>query len=332
MAAVLVITELVAGKLRDESFELVALAERLAVAHGDEVVSLVIGAGISAAGQTLAKRTSGRVLLADDSRLGDYGLENYRAVARAALERVDARFVLMSATPIGWDLAPRLAAGLDVAYIGSATALECGGGDAKAVFTRRVFGGKLETRVAAPAGRAVVTFDGGAASATQGPAQRSDGGVVEELSFSLPSLARARFVERRSSDGAGVDLTKADVIVSGGRGVGDAAKFAEVIVPLADALGAAVGASRPVVDAGWLPRAHQVGSSGQVVKPKLYVACGISGAVQHLAGMKNAQYIVAINRDARAPIYQVADLGVVADLHEILPALTQALSKRAAGG
>jgi electron transfer flavoprotein alpha subunit len=138
---------------------------------------------------------------------------------------------------------------------------------------------------------------------------------------------RTRFVETKAAESTGVDLTKADVIVAGGRGVGAAEKFAEVIQPLADALGGGVGASRPVVDAGWVPHQHQVGSSGQVVQPKLYIAAGISGAIQHLVGMKSSNFIVAINKDADAPIFEVADLGVVGDLLEVIPALTAAIQE-----
>ena len=136
---------------------------------------------------------------------------------------------------------------------------------------------------------------------------------------------RVRNAGTKAAESKGVDLSKAEVIVSGGRGVGAPEKFTEVIKPLADALGGAMGASRPVVDAGWLPHEYQVGSSGQVVQPKLYIACGISGAIQHLVGMKTSNYIIAINKDADAPIFEVADLGVVADLFEILPELEKAL-------
>ena len=162
------------------------------------------------------------------------------------------------------------------------------------------------------------------------PAEGGAAGSTSDLAVDL-SGARAKFVEIKQAEATGVDLTKADIIVSGGRGVGDPEKFPEVIQPLADVLGGAMGASRPVVDAGWLPHPYQVGSSGQVVAPKLYIACGISGAIQHLVGMKGSNYIVAINKDPDAPIFEVADVGVVADLFEVVPALTEAIGAAKGG-
>ena len=168
----------------------------------------------------------------------------------------------------------------------------------------------------------VATVQPGATSAFEGSTQ----GSVSKLEVSLGDL-KTKFVETKQAETKGIDLTKAEVIVAGGRGVGAPEKFEEVIKPLADTLGGAVGASRPVVDAGWLPHECQVGSSGQVVQPKLYIAAGISGAIQHLVGMKASNFIVAINKDGDAPIFEVADLGVVADLFEIVPALTAALQE-----
>jgi electron transfer flavoprotein alpha subunit len=190
------------------------------------------------------------------------------------------------------------------------------------VFKRRVFNGKLDATLTATSEKVVATVQPGA----RAPFDAATDGSVEKLDVSLdPASFKSRFVEIKKAEAKGVDLTKANVIVSGGRGVGDPEKFSEVIQPLADALGGAMGASRPVVDAGWLPHEYQVGSSGQVVSPKLYIACGISGAIQHLVGMKTSNYIIAINKDPDAPIFEVANLGVVADLFEIVPALTAAV-------
>ena len=190
------------------------------------------------------------------------------------------------------------------------------------MFRRRVFNGKLDATVSADAERIVATVQPGATAAYEGTTD----GSVTQLDAAIDAGAfRSSFVEIKQADAEGVDLTKADIIVSGGRGVGDPEKFPEVIQPLADVLGGAMGASRPVVDAGWLPHEYQVGSSGQVVQPKLYIACGISGAIQHLVGMKTSNFIIAINKDPDAPIFEVADLGVVADLFEVVPALTKAV-------
>lgn len=318
MGSILIVAEIQNGKVRDATFELAHFAQNLG---GDrEVKGLVIGSGLSAEAEALAKRGCQEVYVADHESVANYNVDGWQKALRAAVDASSAEIVLLSNTPIGWDVAPRLAAALDAAFVSDAfnVAVEGGG----LVFTRRVFNGKLDAKVTTASTPVVATMQPGAVA----PYEGSTDGKVTSLQVDLGGL-RARFVERKVAEAKGVDLSKAEVIISGGRGVGAPEKFQEVIAPLAKALGGAMGASRPVVDAGWLPHEYQVGSSGQVVTPKLYVACGISGAIQHLVGMKGSNYIIAINKDADAPIFEVADLGVVADLFEVVPALTSAVQE-----
>jgi len=320
MGSILVVAEIQAGKVREASFELAAFAQKIAGASGRDVKGLVIGSGIGTVAEEFAKKGGGDVLAADHELLANYSVDSFDAVVRAALEQVQADVILFSNTPSGWDLAPRVAAQLDAGFVSDCFDAEADGDTIR--LKRRVFNGKLDAELSATGTPLVATFQPGATQPFEGS---TEGSVTPlEVALSADSL-RARFVEIREAEKTGVDLTKADVIVSGGRGVGAPEKFADVIQPLADALGGAMGASRPVVDAGWLPHAYQVGSSGQVVTPKLYIACGISGAIQHLVGMKASNFIVAINKDGDAPIFEVADIGVVADLFEVVPALTEAV-------
>ena len=316
MSSVLVVTETSEGKIRDASLELVAFAQKVAESSGRDVKSVVIGSGIGDAASEFASKGGGETYVVDQDAVAHYNVDGFKKAILAAVEAAGADLVLISNTPSGWDVAPRVAASLDCAFVSDCTNIEADGSGLK--LTRRVFNGKLNAELSV-AGAAVVSVQPGASE----PFAGSSDGATTALDVDLADL-KAKFVEIKMSESTGVDLTKADVVVSGGRGVGDPEKFAEVIQPLADALGGAMGASRPVVDAGWLPHAHQVGSSGQVVTPKLYVACGISGAIQHLVGMKGSNYIIAINKDADAPIFEVADVGVVGDLFEIVPALTEA--------
>ena len=311
MGSILLVAELQKGALREASYELVSFAKKL----GGDVNSVVIGSGIAGEAEAFAKRGGGKVFVADDPALASYNVDGWAKAIRAAADASSAEIVLLSNTPSGWDVAPRIAAGLDAGFVSDAFDVRPG-----PVFVRRVFNGKLDAEIAPTGGKVVVTVQPGALAAFDGTSE----GSTQKLSVDLSGL-RAKFVETRVADAKGVDLTKAEIIVSGGRGLGAPEKFPEVIQPLADALGAAMGASRPVVDAGWLPHEYQVGSSGQVVTPKLYIACGISGAIQHLVGMKGANYIIAINKDPDAPIFEVAQLGVVGDLFEIVPKLTAAV-------
>lgn len=319
MSNVLVVTEISNGTIREAGLELVSFARKVAESSGREVKSLVIGSGVEGVAGDFAGKGGGETLVVDAAEAANYSVDVYRKAILAAVEAAGADLVLISNTPTGWDVAPRIAAALDCAFVSDCTNVEASG--SSTTFTRRIFNGKLDLQLSVE-GAAVATVQPGATEAFAG----SSDGSVTKLDADL-SGGKAKFVEIKMSASTGVDLTKADVVVSGGRGVGDPEKFPEVIQPLADILGGAMGASRPVVDAGWLPHAHQVGSSGQVVTPKLYIAVGISGAIQHLVGMKGSNFIVAINKDADAPIFEIADVGVVADLFEIVPALTAAASK-----
>lgn len=319
MGTILVVAEIQNGKLREATLELVSFARKLSAAGYGDVKSLVLGSGAQGLAEELAKQGGGEVLLADAPAFANYNAEAWSKGVRAAVASASPSLVLFSNTPIGWDVAPRVGAGLDAAFVSDCFSLDVEGG--KLVCMRRVFNGKLDARIVPGASPVVATVQPGATAAFSGGA--SDGKVTK-LDVAVGDL-KTKFVETRVAEKKGVDLSKADVIVSGGRGLGAPEKFGEVIQPLADALGGAMGASRPVVDAGWLPHEYQVGSSGQNVTPKLYIAAGISGAIQHLVGMKNSNFIIAINKDGDAPIFEVANLGVVADLFEIVPALTKAV-------
>ncbi|MEE3326358.1 MAG: electron transfer flavoprotein subunit alpha/FixB family protein [Myxococcota bacterium] len=318
MGNILIVAELnEQGAIREASYELVGVARSLADSTGRETRGLVMGSGVGDAASEFASKGAGETLVADDAALAHYNSDGFNRTIRAAAEAAGADLIMISNTPAGWDVAPRVAAGMDAAYVSDCFKIE-GSGDGLTFF-RRVFNGKLDAEITTE-GTTVVTVQPGATEPFEGS---SDGGTTP-LEVSLDGV-RSKFVEIKQAEATGIDLTKADIIVSGGRGVGDPEKFPEVIQPLADALGGAMGASRPVVDAGWLDHPYQVGSSGQIVTPKLYLACGISGAIQHLVGMKGSNFIIAINKDPDAPIFEAADVGVVADLFDIVPALTEAV-------
>ncbi|MBW2313786.1 MAG: electron transfer flavoprotein subunit alpha/FixB family protein [Deltaproteobacteria bacterium] len=317
MGTILIVAEIQKGVIREASFELAAFAQKLA-GSGHEVKSLVVGQGVKGLAEEFAQRGGGEVLVAEAEALANYSADAFTQATLAAVAASGADLVLISNTPSGWDFAPRVAAALDAAFVTDCFDVSDEGGAIG--FKRRIFNGKLDAQVKAT-GTVVATVQPGATPAFEGSTE----GKTTDLDAGIGEC-KTKFVEIKIAESKGVDLTKADVIVSGGRGLGAPEKFTEVVQPLADALGGAMGASRPVVDAGWLPHEYQVGSSGQVVTPKLYIAVGISGAIQHLVGMKGSNFIVAINKDPDAPIFEVADVGVVADLFDIVPALTAAVT------
>lgn len=317
---ILILAEHDTKALKDVTFELLGMAH--GIADDVEVKALLLGNDIDALAETLASRGASEVIYVSGEALANYTSDGYQRAILPVVGEEAPRLLLIGHTPNGWDVAPLIAArlGVPVATGCSKIVLD----DHAARFKRKAFNGKFVHEVEASSeGPMVATLDKGAAAAfegeTSGTVRRVETDVKEED-------VRSRFVEIKTSESSGVDLTQAGVIVSGGRGVGEAEKL-DVVRDLADALGGQLGASRAVTDAGWLPHEHQIGSSGVTVNPKLYVACGISGAIQHVVGMKGSGYIVAINKDPDAPIFGVADVGVVGDLFEIVPALTKAVKE-----
>lgn len=325
MSGILVVAEQEAGALRDTAWELLAMAHAIAGAAGGSapaVKAILLGQNLAAPAKALAARGASEVIAVEGETLKDYTGDAYVPAIESVIAAEKPDVVLFGHTPNGWDAAPMVAAGLGVPI-----ATECSKiarEDGKLLFTRKAFNGKfiqvLDLDGAAPK---IATVQKGAVPAFTGTTQ---GTVRTVPAPARTGAVRAKFIGIEKGAGGAVDLTQAAVIVSGGRGLGAADKFG-VIRDLAAALGGQVGASRPVTDMGWLPHEHQVGSSGVTVNPKLYIAAGISGAIQHIVGMKGSGYIVAINKDADAPIFGVADVGVVGDLFEIVPALTKAVKE-----
>jgi electron transfer flavoprotein alpha subunit len=320
---ILVVAEQERGGPKDIAWELLGLAHRLAKDAGwgaDTVKALVVGANLDAAAKALAARGAAEVIAADSPALENYSCDGYDRAIEAQVKAEAPEVVLLGHTPNGWDVAPLVAAGLGAPLLTECSAVTIAGGRPR--FTRKAFNGKFVQDVEVGDARpAIATMQRGAAPAftgtTQGTVRRVDPGIDA-------AGLQARFVEIRKGESGGLDLSQAAVIVSGGRGLGAAEKFS-IIRDLAAALGGQVGASRPVTDSGWLPHEHQIGSSGVTVNPKLYVACGISGAIQHLAGMGTSKVIVALNKDPEAPIFQVATYGIVGDIFQTVPELAKAV-------
>ncbi len=309
------------GVLHRMSWEAICAGQRLAELADGEAAALLLGSGIADTAAPLAETALGAIYLLEHEALSGYMPGPYIQMLAAAIEKERPDFVIFPHTYRSVDFVPRLAQTLNATWIPEVTAFEKA--DGSLVWRRPIFGGKLEARVRARSeGPALVSVQSGAFAADEvkkGTAQ------VQTLDLQLGGLETEREIlgVEQAAEGQ-VDLSQAEIVVAVGRGIGDADKI-PMIEELAAALGGEIGASRPVIDNGWLPRERQIGSSGQVVAPKLYLAAGISGAIQHLVGMKGSKVIVAINKDASAPIFGVAHYGIVGDLHEIVPALTAAI-------
>jgi electron transfer flavoprotein alpha subunit len=292
------------GKLTESTYELFGFAAKI----GAESAMLLVGR------EGDLPDYGGTLYFADAGKYGEYNPDVHKKLVLAAVEREKPDYVVFTHTSYGWDLAPRVAANLKAALLSEVVSVADG------VFELPACSQKMRRTVKTTTPVTVLTLQTGAFTGEK------PGGTPQLQQIDAEAPERVKFIRYEAPEAKGVDLGKAEIIVSAGRGIGKKDNV-PVIAALARALGGELGASRPVVDGGWVDHSQQVGTTGQTVRPKLYVACGISGAIQHLAGMRKSGFIVAINKDKEAPIGEVADVLVVADVMEFVPALTAKLAK-----
>jgi len=321
---VLVVAEQRKGVIRKVTWEVLSEGKRLADQLGQEMMAVVLGGdGIGAHAEGFGQWGASKVYVAEHGELGDYRANPYTRVIADLAREIQPNIILMGASSTGKDLAPRLAARLGAGLVSDCVALQLQ--DGKLVGRRPMYAGKLYAQVACKATPQMATVRPNVFA----KAEPDAGGTAEVVRLS-PQFQegdlKATVVELKEEAGGRPDLTEAEIIVSGGRGMKGPENY-PLLETLADLLGGTVGASRAAVDAGWRPQSDQVGQTGKVVTPNLYIACGISGSIQHLAGMGTSKIIVAINKDADAPIFQKADYGVVEDLFKVLPPLTEEVRK-----
>jgi len=321
MGSILVLAEHRQGVLRDVSYEMMAVAPKLAEQMGTDVVALLIGSGMD----ELAKKMAAfgiKVLVVDDPLFKDFNADKYQKVLSALIDDLKPAVVMTGHTAQGVDFMPALAIEKKLPLVADAISLEYAGGTLKA--TRQLYSGKANAVMAfKPAATYLLTFREGAVEAPD----TSASGSVEKLDSPLKEdLSYRKFIEYVEAEVGDVDITQSDILVAVGRGLKED-KNLPLVEELAKAIKADIAGSRAATDAGWIPHDRQVGTSGKAVKPKLYIAMGISGAFQHIAGMKGAKTVVAINKDPEAPIFSVADYAIVDDMFKIVPKLTEKLKE-----
>ncbi len=321
---ILTFAEVRDGKLRRPSLEALSEACRLAVDSGSAVATVIVGSGVSVLSAELAAHGADTLHAFDDPGLAAYSSEAYARAVAQVVASLDPWAVLIPFTAMGKDLAPRVAARVGAGLVSDCVALT-------------VKDGRLEARRPMYAGKAYarVRWEGGVQMATLRPnvfavAPPDASRTAPMLKETADLTARARVTAVKAATQSKVELGEAQIIVSGGRGMQAPENF-HLVASLGEAMGAAVGASRAVVDAGWVDHQMQVGQTGKTVSPTLYIACGISGAIQHLAGMSSSKVIVAINKDGDAPIFKVANYGILGDVFQVLPKLTEAAKAYFAG-
>ena len=314
---ILVLAEQRNGAFRKVAFEAVSEGRRLADSMNTDLTAVVVGSGIENIAGELGKYGADNILTADDTALADYNTDAYTNVLAGIVELKNPELIILGASIHGKDLAARLAARLDAGLAMDCTDIQRV--DDKLIFTRPMYGGKILAELELEGTPQIAAIRPNVMSIEESDKP----GTVEKVNVQVGEV-KTSVVEKLVEEGDKIELTEAAVIVAGGHGTnGDFAAIEE----LASALGGAVGASRFAVDEGWRPHSDQVGQTGKIVSPGLYIACGISGAIQHAAGMSTSKNIVAINKDPEAPIFSKADIGIVGDLAEVVPAITEEVKK-----
>ena len=326
---VYVIAEQRDGKIQKVGLELIGEATKLAKDLGEQVVAVLLGSNITDKAQELIQHGADKVVVVDDPMLEKYATEPYTKAITAVIKACEPEIVLYGATSIGRDLAPRVSARVHTGLTADCTKLAINEETKLLHMTRPAFGGNIMATIVCKNHRPqMATVRPGVMAALAKDETRTGEVVNFKVDF-VPADMNVEIIEEVKETKKTVDITEAKVLVSGGRGIGSPEFFGE-LQKLADVLGGEVSSSRANVDAGWIERDRQVGQTGKTVRPDLYVACGISGAIQHVAGMESSEYIVAINNNDTAPIFDVADLGIVGDVKAIVPKLTEAIAKRKA--
>ncbi|MCJ0269999.1 electron transfer flavoprotein subunit alpha/FixB family protein [Clostridioides difficile] len=314
------------GKINPVTIELIGEGRKLADQLGKELAVVIAGYEVEKEVKELLHYSVDKVYYINDPLLKDFTTDGYAISIANLIERKKPEVVLVGATSIGRDIAPRIAGKVGTGLTADCTKLEIDSTDNKLLQTRPAFGGNLMATIVCPKNRPQMSTvrPGVMAKAVR---NESETGILEVVTPELTEkMIRTRLVEILPQEKKSVNLTDARIIVSGGIGLKRAEGF-ELIKELADKLGAEIGASRAAVDSGWIEHSHQVGQTGTTIRPELYIACGISGAIQHLAGMSDSKYIVAINKDAKAPIFSICDYGIVGDLYEIIPEMIESLNR-----
>ncbi len=322
---ILVVIEHEEGKLRRASLEGLAAARKIAEGLGAQVAGVILGQDVSDLAKEFADRGADEVHLIENPLLAAYTPDGYRLPIIELVREIAPEWVLMGNTYNAQDLLPLISAAFNASVISDSVKLEIDG--ETIIFHRQPYDAKFIARLVdrGPAPH-FASLQSGAFSADDLPHGHSGAITTRETTIDAAALRR-EVQEIRAVGESTIDLTAAEIVVAGGRGLGSKEKFDQLVGDLAKTLGGAIGASRPVVDSEWMPHAHQIGSSGQAITPKLYVALGISGAIQHVVGIRGAQCIVAINRDKEAPIFNEASYGIVGDLAEVVPELVKAIEE-----